>query len=181
MGKTYHIYFFKMRKIALLILMKNLVSKYCLIFWYSCPEAMRTTYHIYFFKDEEDRPQKDFDSNEEFSNYYFDPKIIILLIHIKEKENTEGSMTTNTTTTKRNTTTTTAKRNATTTIAKRDANTTTAKEDATTTTAKGDATTTTTVKRDATTTTTTAKRDATTTTTTAKRNVKENKKNKKFV
>src|SRR6266540_600868 len=50
MRKTYHIYFFKMRKIVLLILMKNLVSKYYLIFWYSCPEAMRKTYHIYFFK-----------------------------------------------------------------------------------------------------------------------------------
>src|SRR6266498_968291 len=50
MEKTYHIYFFKMRKIALLILMKNLISKYYLIFWYSCPEAMRKTYHIYFFK-----------------------------------------------------------------------------------------------------------------------------------
>src|SRR6266498_3724794 len=50
MGKNYHIYFFKMRKIALLILIKNLVSKYCLIFWYFCPEAMKKTYHIYFFK-----------------------------------------------------------------------------------------------------------------------------------
>src|SRR6266498_5329967 len=50
MGKTYYIYFFKMRKIALLILMKNLISKYYLIFWYSCLEAMRKTYHIYFFK-----------------------------------------------------------------------------------------------------------------------------------
>src|SRR6266542_657825 len=47
---NFNIYFFKMRKIALLILIKNFVSKYCLIFWYSCPEVMRKTYHIYFFK-----------------------------------------------------------------------------------------------------------------------------------